>query len=130
MRHLFLIFAFSACSLISLAQTASDKAASSVRLLLSENAYNPQPSPNGQYIAYVGTGWGDGLTFSLGRSSFQSSVGLMDASGIVLNPDLAPGKFLAGWKWGLRGGGMLPRSVLRNSDPRRSGLERRAIAST
>ncbi|HEY1756993.1 MAG TPA: hypothetical protein VGG72_16585 [Bryobacteraceae bacterium] len=98
MRTRFLISAIAAGSLVSAGQGASDKVAPSVpKLLLSENAYNPIPSPDGRFIAYVKTGWGEGMTISMGRSSLTSNVGLMDTSGKVLKSDFAPQKFLAEW---------------------------------
>src|SRR3981189_135074 len=38
-------------------------------LLSTDNAYNPVPSPDGKYIAYVRTGWGEKMFASFGRSS-------------------------------------------------------------
>ena len=98
MRLLFLISAGLECSLMSVGQSTAVKVASNTpKLLLSENAYNPIPSPDGRYIAYVKTGWGEGMTIGMGRSSLTSNVGLMEASGNVLKPNFAPQKFLAGW---------------------------------
>lgn len=72
------------------------------QLLLSENAYNPVPSPDGKLIAYVATGWGHcwapgACVSGFGRSSLVSDVELMDASGKVLTRGFAPNRFIAGW---------------------------------
>ena len=71
------------------------------QLLLSENAYNPLPSPDGKYIAYVATGWGrrrpNEIFISGGRSSLVSDVEIMDSSGKILAPPIGRRMFLAGW---------------------------------
>ncbi len=71
------------------------------QLLLSTNAYNPVPSSDGKYIAYVATAWGSrragAVVWGLGRSSLVTDVSAMDASGKVLVDSLAPHKFLLGW---------------------------------
>jgi hypothetical protein len=71
------------------------------RLLVSENAYNPIPSPDGRFIAYVATGWGrrfpNEIAFSGGRSVLVSDVELMDPFGKVLTRYFARRNFLAGW---------------------------------
>jgi hypothetical protein len=98
MRLLFVISAALECSFMAVGQSADVKVAPNApKLLLSENAYNPIPSPDGRYIGYVKTGWGEGMTSGMGRSSLTSNVGLMEASGNVLKPNFAPRKFLAGW---------------------------------
>jgi len=42
----------------TLAMTPSESPTPGETLLITENAYNPIPSPDGKYIAYVRTGWG------------------------------------------------------------------------
>ena len=66
-------------------------------LLSTENAYNPIPSPNGQYIGYVRTGWGERGEVSMGRSSLVSDVKIMPAKGMGDPRTLASDYFLSGW---------------------------------
>ena len=48
-------------------------------LLSTDNAYNPIPSPDGRYIAYVRTGWGrPGGSGGFGRSNLVSEVVVID----------------------------------------------------
>ncbi len=67
-------------------------------MLSCENAYNPIPSPDGKYIAYVRTGWdrerGSG---GFGRSNLVSDVIAMDASGSLATRTPLCDEFLAGW---------------------------------
>jgi hypothetical protein len=55
-------------------------------LLSTDNAYNPIPSPDGKYIAYVRTGWGTHLTIgwtsSFGRSNLVSEVIAIDQNSV------------------------------------------------
>jgi hypothetical protein len=54
-------------------------------LLSTENAYNPIPSPDGRYIAYVRTGWGrPGGSSGFGRSNLVSEVAVIEASGSLI----------------------------------------------
>jgi hypothetical protein len=75
----------------------------SARLLSSENAYNPIPSPDGKYIAYVATEWGHSrhenefYIGGMGRASLVSDVEVMDSSGKVLAPHALYRMFLGGW---------------------------------
>ncbi len=103
-RIIRVILACAACAVIltAPAQVATVQPGESAQLLLSENAYNPIPSPDGKYIAYVATGWGgrfpnEVIGFGMGRSTLASDVELMDPSGKVLTRFFARGKFLAGW---------------------------------
>lgn len=66
-------------------------------LLTTDNAYNPIPSPDGRYIAYVRTGWGEKAFFSFGRSSLVSDVKVMNADGTSAARTLAADFFLSGW---------------------------------
>lgn len=79
-------------------------------ILTADNAYNPIPSPDGKYIAYVRTGWGEGNFTSFGRSSLVSDVKIMDLelvhlplltaldlSAAVSPRTLARGYFTSGW---------------------------------
>jgi len=82
--------------------TSTNTATLNATLFFLENAYNPVPSPDGRFIAYVATGWGDRLpggaiSGGLGRSSLVSDVELADASGKVLFSNFCPRMFLAGW---------------------------------
>ena len=84
------------------AQISTPEPRDGAQMLLSTNAYDPVPSPDGKYIAYVSTGWGHclphgGCYGGFGRSSLVSDVELMDASGKVLTRGFAPNKFIAGW---------------------------------
>ena len=57
-------------------------------LLSTENAYNPFPSPDGKYIAYVRTGWGrPGGSSGFGRSNLVSELAVIDGNG---NPVAKP----------------------------------------
>ena len=68
-------------------------------LLSTENAYNPVPSPDGKYIAYVRTGWGrPNDSGGFGRSNLVSEVEVIDSGGkLVANSPVADA-FLSGWK--------------------------------
>jgi len=66
-------------------------------LLTLDNAYNPIPSPDGRYIAYVRTGWGEGLWSGFGRGSLVSDVKIMNAGGVPTPRTLAKDYFLSGW---------------------------------
>jgi hypothetical protein len=83
-----LAFAFGA-----MAQSSSE----SLSLLTTDNAYNPIPSPDGGYVAYVRTGWGEKLNFSMGRSSLVSDVKIMSVEGAATPRTLAKEYFLSGW---------------------------------
>jgi hypothetical protein len=89
--RIFLITALSASAQSHLAEP---------RLLLPDNAYNPIPSPDGKFIAYVATGFGankNGIHMGLGRASLHSDVGLLESSGKQVNASFVPDNFLAGW---------------------------------
>lgn len=83
-------------------QVDTNGASVNATLLFSENAYNPVPSPDGRFIAYVATGWGSRspdrpVPMGMGRASLVSDVALADAAGKVLAPNFCPDMFLAGW---------------------------------
>jgi Tol biopolymer transport system component len=80
-----------AFSLGALAQHSTES------LLTSDNAYNPIPSPDGNYIAFVRTGWGEKAFSSFGRSSLVSDVKIMNAAGTAAPRTLAKDFFLSGW---------------------------------
>lgn len=67
-------------------------------LSLTENAYNPIPSPDGKMIAYVETGWnrerGSGGS---GRSNLKSNIKLMDTNGKIQSEKPLADAFLNGW---------------------------------
>ncbi|HXZ79698.1 MAG TPA: hypothetical protein VEG30_07195 [Terriglobales bacterium] len=65
-------------------------------LLSSENAYNPIPSPDGKYIAFVRIGWNK-RTAGLGRSSLISQTALMDPGGNLVAKQSLADSFLSGW---------------------------------
>jgi hypothetical protein len=67
----FVILVFSSALLLPHAQAQ----ATNETLLSAENAYNPIPSPDGKYIAYVRTGWGKpGGSGGFGRSNLVSEL--------------------------------------------------------
>jgi hypothetical protein len=66
-------------------------------LLSADNAYNPMPSPDGRYIAYVRTGWGERQWFGFGRASLVSDVRVINTRGAALPRTLAEDFFLSGW---------------------------------
>lgn len=67
-------------------------------LLSPENAYNPIPSPDGKYIAYVRTGWGsDGGSGGFGRSNLVSQVAVIDGTGTFAPTKPLVDAFLSGW---------------------------------
>ena len=78
--------------------TRSHSQASTETLLTPDNAYNPIPSPDGKYIAYVRTGWGrPGGSGGFGRSNLASEVAVMDVGGNLAAKNPVAGAFLAGW---------------------------------
>jgi len=86
-----LIFASLTLPCAAIAQSSSEF------LLSTDNAYNPIPSPDGKYVGYIRTGWGEGDIISLGRSSLVSDVKIMDARGAAAPRTLAKSLFLSGW---------------------------------
>lgn len=66
-------------------------------LLSADNAYNPMPSPDGRYIAYVRTGWGERTWVGFGRASLSSDVKVINTRGTALPRTLAEDFFLSGW---------------------------------
>ena len=66
-------------------------------LLSTDNAYNPMPSPDGRYIAYVRTGWGERAWVGFGRASLVSDVKVISTIGAALPRTLAEDFFLSGW---------------------------------
>ena len=67
-------------------------------LLSTDNAYNPVPSPDGRYIAYVRTGWGrPGGTGGFGRSNLASEVIVIDENGVSVTAKPLADMFLGGW---------------------------------
>ena len=67
-------------------------------LVSPENAYNPIPSPDGKYIAYVRTGWGrPGGSGGFGRSNLVSKVAVMDVGGNLAGKNPVAEAFLSGW---------------------------------
>jgi hypothetical protein len=83
-------------ALLGIADRAEPQSAGE-ELLTTDNAYNPIPSPDGKYIAYVRTGWGEGIATGFGRSSLVSDVKLVNAQGASATRTLAKGYFLSGW---------------------------------
>jgi hypothetical protein len=68
------------------------------KLLSSENAYNPIPSPDGKLIAYVRTGWGrQGGSGGVGRSNLVSEVLIMDSEGRPITNSPISDSFLDSW---------------------------------
>jgi WD40-like Beta Propeller Repeat len=67
-------------------------------LLSKDNAYNPIPSPDGNYIAYVRTGWGrPGGSGGFGRSNLVSEVIVIDQKGMPTAAKPLEDMFLEGW---------------------------------
>jgi len=66
-------------------------------LLTTDNAYNPIPSPDGKYIAYVLTGWRENGVTGLGRSSLVSDVKVVNTQGVPAPRTPAKDYFLSGW---------------------------------
>jgi Tol biopolymer transport system component len=91
--HTFLALLFSAL-IVAFEAKAQD---STETLLTTDNAYNPIPSPDGRYIAYVRTGWGEKSWFGLGRASLVSQVKLMTVRGDAAQRTLADDYFLSDW---------------------------------
>jgi hypothetical protein len=72
--------------------------ASSETILTPDNAYNPIPSPDGKYIAYVRTGWGRHVGISgFSRSNLVSEVVVVDTSGNLIEKNPVADAFLSGW---------------------------------
>jgi hypothetical protein len=90
------IFTLFPMALLGIADRAEPQSAGE-ELLTTDNAYNPIPSPDGKYIAYVRTGWGEGLVTSFGRSSLVSDVKLVNVQGVPASRTLASQYFLSGW---------------------------------
>ncbi len=88
------VLLFAASLIFALGATAQS---SSELLLTTDNAYNPIPSPDAKYIAYIRTGWGEKIVFSLGRSSLVSDVKIMDVDGTAAPRTLAKDFFISGW---------------------------------
>jgi Tol biopolymer transport system component len=67
-------------------------------ILSTDNAYNPIPSPDGRYIAYVRTGWGRlGGSGGFGRSNLVSEVMVIDQNGTAITARPLTDMFLQGW---------------------------------
>ena len=67
-------------------------------LLNTDNAYNPIPSPDGKYIAYVRTGWGrPGGSGGFGRSNLLSEVMVIDENGVPTTAKPLADMFLSAW---------------------------------
>jgi Tol biopolymer transport system component len=67
-------------------------------LLSTENAYNPIPSPDGKYIAYVRTGWGrSGGSGGVGRSNLVSEIAVIEGNGNLVAKPPVVDAFLSGW---------------------------------
>jgi hypothetical protein len=78
--------------------TRSQSQASGETLLIPDNAYNPIPSPDGQYMAYVRTGWGrPNGSGGFGRSNLVSEVAVIDRSGSLIEKNPVADAFLSGW---------------------------------
>ena len=67
-------------------------------ILSTDNAYNPIPSQNGRYIAYVRTGWGrPGGSGGFGRSNLISEVIVIEENGVPVTVMPLAEMFLGGW---------------------------------
>jgi len=84
---------------VLLAWISSAAAQNSSEVLLSnDNAYNPMPSPDGKFVAYIRTGWGRvrGIT-GFGRSNLISEVAVISADGTLLTKSAIADTFISGW---------------------------------
>jgi hypothetical protein len=85
--------------IVLLLLTRCQSQASSDTLLTPDNAFNPIPSPDGKYLAYVRTGWGRPPgSGGFGRSSLVSEVEVIDSGGKLLANSPVANAFLSGWK--------------------------------
>jgi Tol biopolymer transport system component len=78
---------------------SSAAAQSSSEVLLStDNAYNPLPSPNGKFVAYVRLRW-DPMKGSggFGRSNLVSEVAVISADGNLVTKSAIAQTFISGW---------------------------------
>jgi hypothetical protein len=67
-------------------------------LLSKDSAYNPIPSPDGRYIAYVRTGWNrPGGSGGFGRSNLVSEVIVIDQKSVPTTAKPLEDMFLEGW---------------------------------
>jgi hypothetical protein len=66
-------------------------------LLTTDNAYNPIPSPDGRYIAYIRTGWGEKSWVGFGRASLVSDVKIVTLKTDATPRTLAKDYFLSDW---------------------------------
>lgn len=66
-------------------------------LLTPDNAYNPIPSPDGHFIAYVRTGWGEMEETGMGRSSLVSEVRVLKVDAPTGPKIVAKQFFISGW---------------------------------
>jgi WD40-like Beta Propeller Repeat len=67
-------------------------------LLSTENAYNPIPSPDSRYIAYVRIGWGSSTDIvGFGRASLASDVVVIHANGSQAAKEPVARAFLSAW---------------------------------
>jgi hypothetical protein len=90
------LFFFAIALLITVPFAAQES--TPVLLSATENAYNPIPSPDGELIAYVLTGWGrNPVIRSFGFRSLRSEIAVMTSSGDVLTRSPLADAFLDGW---------------------------------
>jgi hypothetical protein len=89
-----IVLTFAASLLFALGAKAQNP---SEVLLTTDNAYNPIPSPDGKYIAYVRTGWGEKSWIGFGRGSLVSDVKVVNTDGAPASKTLAQDYFLSGW---------------------------------
>jgi hypothetical protein len=96
-RDAFKSFFLVICSSFFFAITSAAQDSREV-LLSQENAYNPIPSPDGKFIAYVRTGWGrSGGSGGVGRSNLVSEVVVADADGAPVSHAPLCNSFVSGW---------------------------------
>lgn len=78
--------------------TRTQSQAPTETLLSTENAYNPIPSPDGEHVAYVRTGWGrPGGSGGFGRSNLVSEIAVTDRNGTLVTKTPVADAFLSGW---------------------------------
>jgi hypothetical protein len=89
-----LVLLFASLLILALGAVAQN---SNESLLTTDNAYNPIPSPDGRYVAYVSTGWRREGTIGFGRSSLVSDINIVSMRTTSTPRILAKDYFLSGW---------------------------------
>lgn len=81
-----------------LLSTGAPPVPAQISRISNENAYNPIPSPDGEKIVAVRTGWGRwGGSGGTGRSNLRSDLIVLDRFGHLLSPTALAESFAADW---------------------------------